>query len=145
MAIKTSIRRQTGYSLVEVLIATVILSIGLLGLASLQTASLKDNSAALQRSQATIMAYDILDCMRANHKQATTGAYDIGYTQTSNSQGIAGNDIDTWKQELQQLPKGEGQIQTVGNNVQITIRWLNTHSKHAASYAYQTVTLDTQL
>lgn len=59
-------RLQGGTSLLEVLIAVVILSIGLLGLAGLQVASLRVNQGALQRSQATTLAYDMLDRMRAD-------------------------------------------------------------------------------
>ncbi|MBN8443120.1 MAG: type IV pilus modification protein PilV [Thauera sp.] len=59
-------RLQGGTSLLEVLIAVVILSIGLLGLAGLQVASLRVNQGAMQRSQATILAYDMLDRMRSD-------------------------------------------------------------------------------
>jgi len=138
-------RQQRGFSLLEVLIATVVLSIGLLGLASLQTASLKNNNAALQRSQATIMAYDIIDAMRANQKKVEIGDYAIGYGQISQKSGVVGTDINTWKQELKQLPQGDGQIITNGLNVTITIRWLNISKNNQNSSHYETVTLDTQV
>ena len=138
-------QHQRGFSLLEVLIATVVLSIGLLGLASLQTASLKNNNGALHRSQATIMAYDILDCMRANQKKVELGAYDIGYAQTSQNSGVVGTDINTWKQELTQLPQGDGQIKSSGHDVTITIRWLDIDQNNQSSKHYETVTLDTQL
>lgn len=138
-------RQQRGFSLLEVLIATVVLSIGLLGLASLQTASLRNNNGALHRSQATIMAYDILDCMRANQKEAQLGTYDIGYTQTSTNSGVVGKDINTWKQDLTQLPQGDGQIKSSGNDVTISIRWLDIDQNNQNGKHYETVTLDTQL
>ncbi len=58
--------QQTGYSLIEVLIAIVVTSIGLLGLAAMQATGLRNNHSAYQRSQATVLAYDIADRMRAN-------------------------------------------------------------------------------
>ncbi len=58
--------RQTGYSLIEVLIAIVVTSIGLLGLAAMQATGLRNNHSAYNRSQATVLAYDIADRMRAN-------------------------------------------------------------------------------
>ena len=58
--------RQSGFSLIEVLISIVIASIGLLGLAGMQATGLKNNHSAYQRSQATVLAYDLADRMRAN-------------------------------------------------------------------------------
>jgi type IV pilus assembly protein PilV len=55
-----------GFSLVEVLVALLVLSIGLLGLAALQTTSLQYNTGSYFRTQATLLAYDIIDRMRAN-------------------------------------------------------------------------------
>ena len=59
-------RKQSGFTLLEVLIALLILSIGLLGLASLQTNGLRSNQMASMRTTATQLAYDIADRMRAN-------------------------------------------------------------------------------
>ena len=55
-----------GFSLIEVLVALLVLSIGLLGLAALQTTSLQYNTGSYFRTQATFLAYDIIDRMRAN-------------------------------------------------------------------------------
>ena len=52
---------QRGFSLLEVLISLAVLSVGLLGLAALQTVGLRINHDSYQRTQATIMAYDIAD------------------------------------------------------------------------------------
>ena len=57
---------QHGFTLLEVLIALLILSIGLLGLAALQTTGLRSNTMATTRTHATQLAYDIADRMRAN-------------------------------------------------------------------------------
>ncbi|MCI0734504.1 MAG: type IV pilus modification protein PilV [Methylococcaceae bacterium] len=55
-----------GFTLVEVLIAVFVLALGLLGLCGLQVASLQNNHSAYLRSQATLLAYDMADRMRAN-------------------------------------------------------------------------------
>lgn len=55
-----------GFTLLEVLIAVVVLSLGLLGLAGLQVASLNNNQTAYYRAVATQQAYDMMDRMRAN-------------------------------------------------------------------------------
>lgn len=59
-------RRQAGLSLLEVLIAVVILSAGLLGLAGLQIAGMKTTHNSYQMQQATWLVYDLLERMRAN-------------------------------------------------------------------------------
>jgi len=61
----------TGFTLIEVLIALVILTGGLLGLAAFQASSIKNNQSAYNRSQATQLAYDIADRMRANTADAS--------------------------------------------------------------------------
>jgi type IV pilus assembly protein PilV len=58
--------KNTGFTLIEVLIAVVILAGGLLGLAALQATSLRNNQSAYNRSQATQLAYEMADRMRAN-------------------------------------------------------------------------------
>ena len=55
-----------GFSLIEVLVALLVLAIGLLGLAALQTTGLKFNHQSYERTQAVLQAYDIIDRMRAN-------------------------------------------------------------------------------
>lgn len=60
--------RTGGFSLLEVLIALVVLSVGLLGLAALQATGLRSSSSALQRNQAVLFASDMADRMRANRE-----------------------------------------------------------------------------
>jgi type IV pilus assembly protein PilV len=76
-------RTQSGVSLIEVLVAVVILSIGFLGIAALQAMSLSTNNSALARSMATVDSYSILDAMRADLSNAATGSYNT--TVTANS------------------------------------------------------------
>lgn len=58
--------RQRGFSLIEVLIAVLVLAFGLLGFALMQTASIRFAQGANQRTHATNLAYDLLDQIRAN-------------------------------------------------------------------------------
>ena len=62
--------RTGGFTLIEVLVSLVILSIGLLGIAKLMLFSSRSNDSAYLRSQATELAYEILDNMRANRQEA---------------------------------------------------------------------------
>lgn len=58
--------KQSGFTLLEVLVAIVVLSLGLLGLAGLQAASLRNNQTAYYRGIATQQALDMADRIRAN-------------------------------------------------------------------------------
>ena len=64
-----------GFTLIEVLVSIVILSIGLLGIAKLMLFSSRSNDSAYLRSQATALAYEILDNMRANRQEAINLTY----------------------------------------------------------------------
>lgn len=65
-----------GFTLIEILVALVVLSVGLLGLAGMQLTGLRYNYGAYTRTQATLMAYDIIDRMRANTIGVANGDYD---------------------------------------------------------------------
>ena len=74
---KTGLRsiRQRGATMIEVLIAVVAVSIGLLGIASLQLVVLRNSQSSLQSSVVTMQSYSLLDSMRANRAAADAGAY----------------------------------------------------------------------
>lgn len=104
------IRRQTGFTLLEVLVALVIISIGLLGVAMLQMNGLKNNHSAFYRSQASILAYQMLDSLRANRKEVDSGNYNIKLTDSDPSgSAIYVTDIVNWRTALvRSLPSGKG-------------------------------------
>jgi len=82
--------RANGFSLVDVLVALTILSIGLLGVAALQFMSKRSNFEAVQRTAASMLAQDIIERMRANYGGLTTYAgtlEDGGKTYGNVSQG----------------------------------------------------------
>lgn len=68
-------KKQSGFTLIEILITLIIMSIGLLGMASLQINSLRSNQGAYLRSQASMLTYDMADRMRANSVRAIAGDY----------------------------------------------------------------------
>lgn len=72
--------RQSGFSMLEVMISIVIASIGLLGLASMQATGLKNSHSAYHRSQATVLAYDLADRMRANMGSINAYLTDLNIT-----------------------------------------------------------------
>ncbi|HEY1772291.1 MAG TPA: type IV pilus modification protein PilV [Gammaproteobacteria bacterium] len=160
-------RRVAGFSLVEVLIALVILSVGLLGIAAMVSESLKSKDSAYYRTQAMDYAAAILDRMRANHAQATAGAYDVDYGGTGSngtipSDGctsvadgctpsqIAGVDLAQWQAEISAaLPAisnsapaaGSITTTTVGQMTQvyILVRWNDKRANIAVGSAASSV------
>lgn len=70
-----------GFSLIEVLVALAVLSIGLLGLAALQTTGLKFNHQSYERTQAVLQSYDIIDRIRAN-RSGTNRAINTTYNDS---------------------------------------------------------------
>lgn len=68
--------KERGVSLIEVLVAVLILAFGLLGLASLQMVTLKNNQSSFDRSRAIMAIYSIADVMRAD--MSSTGALNTG-------------------------------------------------------------------
>jgi type IV pilus modification protein PilV len=71
------IRRIRGFSMVELLVAVLVMGVGVLGVTALQLMSLQNNRSALLRAEAVQMAYDMMDRVRANPVGAVAGvAYD---------------------------------------------------------------------
>ena len=70
--------RQKGFSLIEALVAFLILSVGMLGIASLQTMSLKSGHSAAMRTVAVMKVEEILESMRSNPGAITDFAAGTG-------------------------------------------------------------------
>lgn len=129
--------KNTGFTLIEVLIAMVILAVGLLGLAGLQATSLRNNQSAYNRSQATQLAYDIADRMRANVSaannyvgtfmapSAATAQADCSTVSTTCTPAkMAQNDLFQWNAAVSTtLPSGAGTIAQAGTVFTVTINW----------------------
>lgn len=86
---------QTGVGLVEILIAVLVLGLGLLGVAAMQSLALRNSQSALERSQAVLQAYAMADAMRANSAAAKAGSYNTATPLCySASAGSAAGDAD---------------------------------------------------
>lgn len=129
-----------GFTLLEVMISSLVLSIGLLGVAGLQITSLKNSDSAYFRSQAALYSYEILDRMRANRDAAIGGDYDVALTALSDlgtpaSGNIAQNDRYDWLRNLDGVvPDAKGAIDCdTGSVCLITVQWDDSRAENAAS------------
>lgn len=116
----------SGFSLIEVLVAILVLSIGLLGLAALQATSLKSNDGAYLRTQATMLTYDLFDSMRANRSAALAGDYDIDLTDSApTGSSRAQQDLGFWLGQLAtKLPSGDGEVDcSNAPNCRVLVQW----------------------
>ena len=109
-------RKQTGFSLIEVMIAFFILAIGILGLTSLLTNSVKGNQGAYLRTQAIVAAQDMADRVRANKSDNYLGAASqntkcIDNAGSCTANEMASHDLFEWNQALAAtLPLGQGVV-----------------------------------
>jgi type IV pilus assembly protein PilV len=128
-AIHTNLR---GFSLVEALIALLALSVGLLGIAGLQLTGLRSNQSSAWRSQATYLAYDILDRIRANRgiNAAQRANYNAALGAAPAVGGLPQADLTAWKAALTAtLPGGDGTVALAGvdnTRVTVTVQWDDT-------------------
>ncbi len=124
--------QQAGSSLIEILVTILILSVGLLGLAALQTNALRFNQDAYQRMVASQQADNMLDRMNANAVGISSGLYNsvsgIGTnpscTTVCTPQQMAQRDSFEWNTQNQQLlPSGQGTVTMQNNVYRVTVYW----------------------
>jgi type IV pilus assembly protein PilV len=118
-------QKTAGFTLLEILVALIILTIGLLGLASLQATGLRNNHSAYLRSQTTILAYEMVDRMRANRPAVLASLYNLNFTDSAPSGSQPQNvDQQNWLNALaNNLPSGDGQI-TCNGTALISDGWI---------------------
>jgi type IV pilus assembly protein PilV len=125
---------QRAFSMVEVLVAMVVLSVGLLGIAALYVTALQSGSSAIARMQAVNIASDLADRIRGN--SAVVANYDTSVTAPAQGcvgvvcapNDMAANDLFVLNQQITQLLPGNtsGQVTVVGAlpaTVAIKISW----------------------
>jgi type IV pilus assembly protein PilV len=123
------VERSAGFTLIEALVALVVLSVGLLGVAGLQLSGLRYNMSAGSRTQASYLANDVLDRMRANLTSARKGDYDINFGGVKTGSSLAAGDVTAWLAEISAvLPAGQGRIVTdqTTNLATVSLQWVDS-------------------
>lgn len=118
-------RKQTGFSLIEVLIAALVMGVGLFGIVLMQTKSVQYSREAYLFSQATFLANDIAERMRSNVDLAESYVIGLDEVPTSTASGCAANDdcdenalvqwdLSRWKEDVARLlPGGKARVMRV--------------------------------
>lgn len=165
---RAAIRRHArGVSIVEALVALVVLSVGMLGIASLYLESVRSNRTALQRTTAVFLINDLADRIRANRTAKTAYAMTLGTppaaatTQCDSTSNctpaqIAAFDLDRWHaaviDRLPQSPAGANAqasvVYTAGvggnpDSYVITTQWLEPGSTTPLSASLEVLLLGT--
>ncbi|MTW23044.1 type IV pilus modification protein PilV [Allochromatium palmeri] len=107
--------KQCGVTLIEVLITVIVLAIGLLGFAALQMTSLQSSYSSYLRMQASWLAYDLTDRMRASRSETLNGNYDDDST----------GDRADWDNQVITMLGADATGSVTRNNAEvvITITW----------------------
>ena len=163
---KTTMFRQRGFSLLEGLVAFLILSIGMLGIASLQLISLKAGHTAILRTVAVIKVEEILERIRINQSAVDSYVVDItslgvdhhcndssGAIVTCSTARMVEQDIFNWKAGLKtSLPDNDKTTASIAvvpaipgtmptAEVTVTINWQerNTETQTMDDMSYSVV------
>lgn len=126
-------RKQSGSSLIEVLITMVIVATGLLGYAGLLATTVKNNNSAYLRSQATFLANDVLERLRLGRTIAVTANCNVAFgaappaspNQLTSCTAALRSDLGDWKTAVSNsLPAGDASlsVSSSGSTV-INIQW----------------------
>jgi len=122
---------QRGVTLVEAMIALLVISVGLLGIASLQLTSMNQNASSLHNSQAVWYAYNMSDRIRANPGQfntyngedtASITAQDCEISPCNTAEMVDADIVD-WKAMVETLPGGRGIISSNADGLLISVMW----------------------
>lgn len=136
------VNRQAGVSLIEVMVAVFVLSVGLLGVAALMGNALQFNQGAQARTQAVLLASDIIERARVN--RTNVNAYAIANTNGDCTSIVAGATVAAWDMSewLRQvgcaLPGGSAQIAVAGGQMTVTLQWADTTDNSQEQLVVQT-------
>jgi type IV pilus assembly protein PilV len=141
-----SLRTQRGVGLIEVLIAVLVLSFGMLGLVGLQTWSLRNNQSALERGMATVQTHSIVDAMRADRETAINGGFDVAIDEdTPTGTSFADVAIANWRAGIAEAlnPTATGSVDCNGARCTVVVRW--NDSRAQGGVATQEITTEVEL
>jgi type IV pilus assembly protein PilV len=135
-----TIRKQHGFTMMEVLVSVLVVSFGMLGIAGTLFTADRSATSSYARQQAVQFAYDILDRMRANRTEAAVagGAYTTTslptqptscYSAPCSAAGMAAFDVWQWQSNIAaNLPNAAGSVTIAASGggtytVTVSVTW----------------------
>lgn len=126
---------QHGFTLLEVLIAIVVLSVGLLGVAGLQAAALRYNQSAAERSAAVMQLHSMEDALRASKADAVAGNFNLGLEASAPvGNTMTATVLRNWRNEITNALGGgaTGAVQCTGEKCSVTVRWNDSRANQGS-------------
>ncbi len=130
-----------GFSLIEAMVALLVLSIGLLGIAALYVETLRASRTALYRTEAVVQATDLADRMRANRNPANAYACGSPCVPANGGNAIADADLADWMNAIAAaLPAGSANVAFTAPTATtpavylITVNWTEVGQDDPATY-----------
>ena len=137
-----TLKAQRGFSMIEVLVTMLIISLALLGTAGLQAYSMRLNQSGQLRTQAVFLAADLAERMEANKAGVVAGSYNLPSSNIANVlstvclsparctlAALAAYDLSQWQNAISTaLPQSSWQVVNAGGNpstVTIVISWVD--------------------
>lgn len=126
-AVSAHWRHQCGVTLLEVMVAVLVLSVGVLGAAFLQLNAIRYSASASHTTQATLVAHDMLDRMRANPAALAsyaTASVAGACTPVPGAASIVAQDMADFTRAVTcQLPSATASIALNAGQATVTIVW----------------------
>ena len=128
--------RQRGIGIIEIMVAVLVLSVGLLGLAGLQIRTLRNSESSMQRGIAVIETHAVADAMRADRVKAINGAFDIALGDAApTGTSFAEVALATWRENLENSlgEDATGAVDCNGSFCEVTIQWNDSRGSGEAA------------
>ncbi len=127
-------RKQHGVGMLEVMIAVLVLAIGILGIAALQSITLKNTGSSASRTQAAIQVYSMLDIIRAD--RANLGSYNTNIYAAGDGSGTPGT-MQGWLDGLKTTvaPDAQGRVVCDGDTMtcSVGVQWSDVRATGGAA------------
>ena len=142
-----------GMSMIEVLVSVMVLGVGLLGIAAMQSIALRGGQGSLESSQAVMATNSIIEAMRANRANAAAYVYDgtASCASTPSAAGtLASNDLNLWvtslKTTIGSTTSTCGKIVSLGgNNYRVTVQWDDSRADNKSGNDKKTIVTDASI
>lgn len=142
---------QQGFSMIEVLVAILIVSVGLIGMALLQSMALKYSQSSNYRTQAVNLSSNLLEQVRANRAEASSyvGSFSAlsGTCASTGSSVTSATFMNEWRCQMhKQLGSGaKAVVSRTNNQIQVQITWADSWWEVQSARQKYTFTATTQI